>query len=146
MRPGPSPGGEDPPGGGHGNPLQYLPGEPHGQRSLAGYSPWDCKESDMTEQLSTAQHPTFSSNEQFHSSPMSSGSHPKSSFPSEQSVSNIDFTSMLVTFTKHTFIISLRSKFTHPKPVVPDLFGSRDWFHRRQLFHAPGWKEGVDLG
>ena len=21
----------------------------HGQRSLAGYSPWDCKESDMTE-------------------------------------------------------------------------------------------------
>ena len=26
-----------------------LPGEPHGQRSLAGYSPWGCKESDMTE-------------------------------------------------------------------------------------------------
>ena len=26
---------------------------PHGQRSLAGYSPWGCKESDMTEQLST---------------------------------------------------------------------------------------------
>ena len=21
----------------------FLPGEPHGQRSLAGYSPWDCK-------------------------------------------------------------------------------------------------------
>jgi len=29
----------------------FLPGEFHGQRSLAGYSPWDCKESDMTEQL-----------------------------------------------------------------------------------------------
>ena len=29
---------------------------PHGQRSLTGYSPWDQKESDMTEQLnSTAQ-------------------------------------------------------------------------------------------
>ena len=28
-----------------------LPGEPHGQRSLMGYSPWDCKELDMTEQL-----------------------------------------------------------------------------------------------
>ena len=28
-----------------------LPGESHGQRSLAGYSPWDCKELDMTEQL-----------------------------------------------------------------------------------------------
>ena len=27
----------------------FLPGEPHGQRSLAGYSPWDHKESDMTE-------------------------------------------------------------------------------------------------
>ena len=26
-----------------------LPGESHGQRSLAGYYPWDQKESDMTE-------------------------------------------------------------------------------------------------
>ena len=29
----------------------FLPGEFHGQRNLAGYSPWDCKESDMSEQL-----------------------------------------------------------------------------------------------
>ena len=29
-----------------------LPGEFHEQRSLAGYSPWGCKESGMTEQLS----------------------------------------------------------------------------------------------
>ena len=29
---------------------------PHGQRSLAGHSPWGHKESDTTEQLSTAQH------------------------------------------------------------------------------------------
>ena len=28
-----------------------LPGKSHGQRSLVGYSPWGCKESDMTEQL-----------------------------------------------------------------------------------------------
>ena len=42
------------PGGGHGNPLQYSCLEnPHGQRSLAGYSPWGCKELDTTEQLST---------------------------------------------------------------------------------------------
>ena len=35
------------------NPLQYSCLEnPHGQRSLVGYSPWDCKELDMTEQLS----------------------------------------------------------------------------------------------
>ena len=26
----------------------FLPGESHGQRSLAGYSSWDCKESDTT--------------------------------------------------------------------------------------------------
>ena len=45
------------PGGGHGNPLQYSCLEhPHGQRSLAGYSPWGRKESDTIEhtQLSTA--------------------------------------------------------------------------------------------
>ena len=37
-------------GGGHGNPLQYSCLEnPHGQSSLEGYSPWSCKESDMTE-------------------------------------------------------------------------------------------------
>jgi len=27
----------------------FLPGEPHGQRILAGYSPWGHKELDMTE-------------------------------------------------------------------------------------------------
>ena len=31
----------------------FLPGKHHGQRSLAGYRPWDHKESDMTEWLST---------------------------------------------------------------------------------------------
>ena len=41
-------------GVGHGNPLKYSCLEnPHGQRSLEGYSPWGCKESDSTEQLST---------------------------------------------------------------------------------------------
>ena len=29
----------------------FLPAEPHGQRSLAGYSPWGRKESGMTERL-----------------------------------------------------------------------------------------------
>ena len=38
------------PGGWHGNPLQYSCLEnPHGQRSLVGYSPWGRKESDTTE-------------------------------------------------------------------------------------------------
>ena len=44
------------PGGGNGKPLQYfffltpvfLPGEFHGQGSLAGHSPWDCKSRDTT--------------------------------------------------------------------------------------------------
>ena len=31
----------------------YLPEKFHGQRSLVGYSPWDCQKLDMTEQLST---------------------------------------------------------------------------------------------
>ena len=31
----------------------FLPGESHGQRSLAGYSPWGRRASDMTERLST---------------------------------------------------------------------------------------------
>ena len=29
----------------------FLPGEFHGQRSLVGYSPWGCNESDTTERL-----------------------------------------------------------------------------------------------
>ena len=41
------------PGGEHGNPLQYSCLEnPHGQRSLVGYSPWGHKELDTTEGLS----------------------------------------------------------------------------------------------
>ena len=51
------------PGEGNGNLLQcswrrkwqptpvFLPGESHGQRSLAGYSPRGCEESDTTERL-----------------------------------------------------------------------------------------------
>ena len=40
------------PGGGHYNPLQYSCLEnPHGQRSLVGYSLWGREESDMTERL-----------------------------------------------------------------------------------------------
>ena len=42
------------PGRGHGNTFQHFCLEnPHGQRSLVGYSPWGCKDSDRTEGLST---------------------------------------------------------------------------------------------
>ena len=50
------------PGEGNGNPLipwrrkwqptpVFLPGESHGRRSLVGYSPWDCKESEQLSDL-----------------------------------------------------------------------------------------------
>ena len=35
----------------------FLPGETHGWRSLVGYSPWGCKESDMTELHHFFSHP-----------------------------------------------------------------------------------------
>ena len=42
------------PGGGNGNPLQYSCLEnPHGERSLMGYSSWGHKESVMNDCLST---------------------------------------------------------------------------------------------
>ena len=48
--PGSIPGFGRSPGGGHGNPLEYSCLENlHGQRSLEDYSPWGCKELDMTE-------------------------------------------------------------------------------------------------
>ena len=44
------------PVGGHGNPSPvFLPEESHGQRSLMGYSPSGCKESDMTKATEHAQ-------------------------------------------------------------------------------------------
>ena len=36
----------------------FLPGESHGQRSLAGDSPWGSKESDMTEHAYTTESKT----------------------------------------------------------------------------------------
>ena len=52
------------PGVGNGNPL---PGKFHGQRSLTGYSPWGCKESDTTEWLLFSErlgyHPIFTDKE-----------------------------------------------------------------------------------
>ena len=42
------------PGEGNGNPLQYSGLEnPHGQRSLVGYSPWGRRESDPAVRMST---------------------------------------------------------------------------------------------
>ena len=44
------PGLESSPAGGRGNPLQYSCLEnPHGQRSLVGYSPWGCSRTQLSE-------------------------------------------------------------------------------------------------
>ena len=43
--------GEDPLKKGMATTPVFSPGESYGQRSLAGYSPWNRKESDTTEQL-----------------------------------------------------------------------------------------------
>ena len=57
---------EDPLEERHGHPLQYSCLEnPHGQRSLMGYSPWGHKESDMTEQLSTHSRTSREASSQF---------------------------------------------------------------------------------
>ena len=55
-------------GVGNGNLLQYYLLEKfHGQRSLAGYGSWRCKELNTTEQLSTHTHThTHSTQERLH--------------------------------------------------------------------------------
>ena len=48
------------PGGGHGNPTPvFLPGESHGQRSLAGYGLWGRKAPDATEHRHTQSYSTL---------------------------------------------------------------------------------------
>ena len=47
------------PGEGNGNPLVFLPGESHGQRSLVGDSPQGHKESDTTGVTNTTAEETF---------------------------------------------------------------------------------------
>ena len=37
----------------------FLPGKPHGQQSLVGYSPWGSKESDATEHSDTLKKGNF---------------------------------------------------------------------------------------
>ena len=45
-------------GGGNGNPLPiFFPGKSHGQRNLAGYSPWGHKDMD-TKSMDTTEHKT----------------------------------------------------------------------------------------
>ena len=45
----------------------FLPGDFHGQMSLAGYSPWRCKESDTTDGLSTQLSTVYTVSNKYHS-------------------------------------------------------------------------------
>ena len=51
--------------------IVFLPGEKHGQRSLAGYSPWSLRESEMTEQLTLSLSLLIHINTQARSNPCS---------------------------------------------------------------------------
>ena len=86
-----------------------LPGKSHGQRSLVGYSPWGCEESDMTERL----HFRFSL------SCIGGGNGNPLQY------------SCLENPLKSHWIVYF-------KTVVPSLFDIRDWFHGRPVFHGPG--------
>ena len=44
----------------------FLPGKSHGQRSLVGYSPWCCKESDTTEHGSPGDNQELLNKSEFH--------------------------------------------------------------------------------
>ena len=44
----------------NGHEFEQAPGDDEGQGSLACYSPWGCKESDMTEQLNNSNKQSFS--------------------------------------------------------------------------------------
>ena len=35
-----------------------------------------------------------------------------------------------------------KSHKSYPTAAVPNLFGTRDWFHGRQFFHGQGWRDG----
>ena len=48
----------------------FFPREFHGQRSLAGYSPWGHRESDMTKRSTLLSHYPPASHPSFHSSPV----------------------------------------------------------------------------
>ena len=41
---------------------EFIPGKFHGQRSLVGYSPWGCKELDMTEHTCTQEQKCLAQN------------------------------------------------------------------------------------
>ena len=115
------------PGGEHGNPIQYsCPKNPHGQRSLAGYSPWGLKESDTTEWLSTAQYLDF---------PLLVMTRLDSltitKFPIIFSINELSFRWP----SKSTTIISLSIKSNIFHSYLPSAFISWNSFHNKELSH-----------
>ena len=78
----------------------FSPGESHGQRSLAGYSPWGHKESDTTERLST------SLNREDLLNPLYAGLPP--SLPGGKSNISCVFTILLTGHVENCFVMSVK--------------------------------------
>ena len=84
----------------------FLPGECHGQTNLAGYSPWGCKESDMTERLTHTHTHTHTHTASSHALASASLD---SSFPLCNTVSPLHSNLHIANFQRceHAFICSI---------------------------------------
>ena len=95
-----------------------LPGKFHGLRSVVGYSPWSCKESDTTEQL------RFSS---FHFSSITQSCQTLCD-PMDHSMPGFPVHHQLPEFTKHMSIESVMPSnyliLCHPLLLLPSTFHS----------------------
>ena len=101
----------------------FLPGEFHGQRSLVGYSPWGCKESDMTEQLMHHHHHTCICS-------------PLNSPPIRPAISH--WAEFHVLYSRSLLVIHL--KYNSVYVSIPDQTCSTWYFlHWNAVFHLPMW-------
>ena len=117
------------PGGGHGNPLQFLPGESHGQRSLAGYTVHGATGSDTTEH---ARIPAHSSTRQAFSNAVLWTFGPDASFCWRLHVDR---------GTTATSLVS-----THWMPRLASPLGCGDPIHLQTLSHFPWGSKSLLVG
>ena len=117
------------PGGGHGNPLQFLPGESHGQRSLAGYTVHGATGLDTTEH---ARIPAHSSTRQAFSNAVLWTFGPDASFCWRLHVDR---------GTTATSLVS-----THWMPRLASPLGCGDPIHLQTLSHFPWGSKSLLVG
>ena len=117
------------PGGGHGNPLQFLPGESHGQRSLPGYTVHGATGLDTTEH---ARIPAHSSTRQAFSNAVLWTFGPDASFCWRLHVDR---------GTTATSLVS-----THWMPRLASPLGCGDPIHLQTLSHFPWGSKSLLVG